>query len=83
MKIGIADRAGIEELCSRTLPMKLAVISDVHSNIFGRRLALNDAQERNVDKYIFTGDLINEFPFGNKVINLIKDLQNDTFSTKK
>lgn len=27
MKIGIADRAGIEELCSRTLSKKLAVIS--------------------------------------------------------
>ena len=30
--------------------MKLAVISDVHSNIFGLRLALNDAKEKNVDK---------------------------------
>ena len=36
---------------------------------------LKDAKESGVTKYIFTGDLINEFPFGNKVINQIKELQ--------
>lgn len=57
--------------------VKVAVISDIHGNYIALEKVLKDAKNNNVDKYIFTGDLINEFPFGNKVINLIKDLQKD------
>ena len=57
--------------------VKVAVISDIHGNYIALEEVLKDAKNNNVDKYIFTGDLINEFPFGNKVINLIKDLQKD------
>ena len=57
--------------------VKVAVISDIHGNYIALEEVLKDAKEQGVEKYIFTGDLINEFPFGNKVINLIKDLQKD------
>ena len=52
--------------------MKLAVISDVHSNIFGLRLALNDAKEKNVDKYIFLGDYITDGYVTNEILDLVK-----------
>ena len=57
--------------------VKIAVISDIHGNYIALEEVLKDAKAQGAEKYIFTGDLINEFPFGNKVINLIKDLQKD------
>ena len=48
--------------------MKYMVISDIHGNYIALEELLKDAKESGVTKYIFTGDLINEFPFGNKVI---------------
>ena len=57
--------------------VKVAVISDIHGNYIALEEVLKDAKAQGAEKYIFTGDLINEFPFGNKVINLIKDLQKD------
>ena len=57
--------------------VKVAVISDIHGNYVALEEVIKDAKMQGAEKYIFTGDLINEFPFGNKVINLIKDLQKD------
>lgn len=57
--------------------VKVAVISDIHGNYVALEEVLKDAKTNNVDKYIFSGDLINEFPFGNKVINLIKELEKE------
>ena len=55
--------------------MEIAVLADIHGNYVALEEVLNDAIEKGAEKYIFTGDLINEFPFGNKVINLIKELK--------
>lgn len=57
--------------------VKVAVISDIHGNYIALEEILKDAKKSGATKYIFTGDLINEFPFGNKVINQIKELQKD------
>lgn len=56
---------------------KVAVISDIHGNYIALEEVIKDAKKNKVSKYVFTGDLINEFPFGNKVINQIRDLEND------
>ena len=53
--------------------MKLAVMSDVHSNIFGLRLALEDAKKMNVDKFVFLGDYITDGFISNEIIDLIKE----------
>ncbi len=57
--------------------VKVAVISDIHGNYIALEEILKDAKAQGTEKFIFTGDLINEFPFGNNVINAIKDLQKD------
>lgn len=57
--------------------IKVAVISDIHGNYVALEEVLKDAKSQGVEKYIFTGDLINEFPFGNRVIDLIKGLEKD------
>ena len=57
--------------------VKVAVISDIHGNYVALEEVIKDAKAQGAEKYIFTGDLINEFPFGNKVINIIKNLQKE------
>lgn len=53
--------------------MKLAVISDIHSNITALDAVLSDIERQNVDKVICTGDLVGYAPFPNEVIELIRE----------
>lgn len=55
--------------------MKIAVISDIHSNIAALRAVLKEIEERQVDAVICSGDLVGYAPFPNEVIDLIKENQ--------
>ena len=52
--------------------MKIAVLSDIHSNIYGLRLALEDSKKHNVDKYVFLGDYITDGYISNEILDLVK-----------
>lgn len=52
--------------------MKIAVISDIHGNIYALMKALEDIDEQKVDKIICLGDLVGYGPHPNEVIALIK-----------
>ncbi len=54
--------------------MRIAVISDVHGNIFALESVLEDIKGRNVDEIVCTGDLVGYGPFPNKIIAKIKEL---------
>lgn len=56
------------------IKIKVAVISDIHGNIVALNQILKDCKENNVDEYVFTGDLMNDLPFGNEVLDIVKDL---------
>lgn len=56
------------------IDIKLAVISDIHGNIVALNEIIKDANEKNIDKFIISGDLVNELPFGNDVINRLKEI---------
>lgn len=51
--------------------MKLGLISDIHGNIEGLRLALNALGE--IDELICAGDAVYQFRFSNDVIGLLRD----------
>jgi len=53
--------------------MRIAVISDVHGNIFALESVLEDIKGRNVDEIVCTGDLVGYGPFPNEVIARIKE----------
>lgn len=53
--------------------MKIAVISDIHSNHYALTEVLNDIKNRHIDTIICTGDLVGYMPFPNEVIDLIRD----------
>lgn len=52
--------------------MNIAVISDIHGNIFALEAVLEDTKNRNVDTIICLGDLVGYGPFPNEVIELIR-----------
>ena len=52
--------------------MKIAIISDIHGNLYALLKALEDINEQNIDKIICLGDLTGYGPHPNEVIALIK-----------
>lgn len=54
--------------------MKIAVLSDIHSNILALEEVLKDAKSQNVDKYIVLGDIITDLPFTDEVIDKVRGL---------
>ncbi|MEJ8554190.1 metallophosphoesterase family protein [Tepidibacter sp. Z1-5] len=52
--------------------MKIAVIADVHSNIYALDAVVNDIKEKNLDLTVCVGDLVGYATFPNEVINLIR-----------
>ena len=58
--------------------MKYAIFSDIHGNIHALRAALSDAKSQGAEKYIFLGDYVHGFPWGNDVTNAIRGLEATT-----
>lgn len=54
--------------------IKIAIISDIHGNIVALNEIIKDAESRKVDKFVASGDLVNELPFGNEVIDRLKEI---------
>ena len=55
--------------------MKYAIFSDIHGNIYGLQSALADAKACNVDKFLFLGDYASNFPWGNEVADVLRNLE--------
>ncbi|MBR3614375.1 MAG: metallophosphoesterase family protein [Clostridia bacterium] len=53
--------------------IKVAIISDIHGNSIALEEVLKDAKLNGVDEYIFSGDLVNDLPFGNKTLEIVKN----------
>ncbi|ADL13525.1 metallophosphoesterase family protein [Acetohalobium arabaticum] len=58
--------------------MRLAVITDIHSNIYALEQVLNDIKTRNVDQIVCAGDLVGYTPFPNEVISKVKQEKIET-----
>ena len=52
--------------------MKIAVISDIHSNLYALMNVLNDIDDERVDSIICLGDLVGYGPHPNEVVSLIQ-----------
>lgn len=52
--------------------MRLAVIGDIHSNIYALESVIEDINTSNVDFILCTGDLVGYAPFPNEVIDLVR-----------
>lgn len=52
--------------------MKIAVISDIHSNVYALNEVLGDIEKRNVDMIVCTGDVVGYATRANESIELLK-----------
>ena len=52
--------------------MKIAIISDVHSNIISLKLALDDLKKEKCEQIFFLGDYLTDGPKENEIINMIQ-----------
>ncbi|MGE5631063.1 MAG: metallophosphoesterase family protein [Caulobacteraceae bacterium] len=52
--------------------MRIAVIADIHGNIYALQETIRDIEKRNVDVTICAGDLVGYCPFPNEVIELVR-----------
>jgi putative phosphoesterase len=55
--------------------MRLAIISDVHSNIYALERVLEDIENRDVDQVFCAGDLVGYAPFPNEVVKNIREAE--------
>lgn len=53
--------------------MKIAIIADIHANIYALESVLQDIEAQKVDQTICVGDLVGYATFPNEVINLIRE----------
>ena len=53
--------------------MKIAVISDIHSNIYALDKVLEDIKSKNIDNIVCTGDLVGYGTRPNEVINRLRE----------
>lgn len=58
--------------------MRLAVISDIHSNLYAFNLALANLKEENIDKICFLGDYITDGENENEILHMIKKVADYT-----
>lgn len=56
------------------MKIKVAVLTDIHGNSVALEAALKDAKKYNIDEFIICGDLVNDFPCSNEVIDTLKNL---------
>lgn len=54
--------------------MQIAIFSDVHGNLPALEVVLNDIEERGIHQKFCLGDLVDFAPWGNEVIEKIKNL---------
>ena len=65
------------------IKIKIAIISDIHGNSVALKEVLKDAEQNNVDEYVFLGDLVNDFPMGNETLELVKSKSNNVLRGNK
>ena len=63
--------------------IKVAIISDIHGNSVALKEVLKDAKLNNVDEYIFSGDLVNDLPFGNETLEIVKSTSDKVLKGNK
>ena len=52
--------------------MKIAVLSDIHSNKYALTSTMHFLESKKIDKYIFLGDLFGYYPWAMETYNIIK-----------
>lgn len=63
--------------------IKVAILSDIHGNSVALREVIKDARQNNVNEFLVLGDLVNDLPFGNETLGIIKGLTDKVLKGNK
>ncbi len=61
--------------------MKIAVLSDIHGNYLALQECLKHAKSQKVDRFLFLGDYLGEFPYPQNTMKILYDLQQNESCT--
>lgn len=56
---------------------KIAVLNDIHGNLFLLNKALNYLKDKNISKFLICGDFLTDGPDDNKIIDILKSLDSE------
>lgn len=56
--------------------MRVAVLSDIHSNLIALKLALDSLENESIDSICFLGDYITDGENENEILNIVKNISN-------
>ena len=65
------------------IKIKIAIISDIHANSVALKEILKDAQKCGAEEYLFLGDQVNDLPFGNETLEIVKKISNKVLKGNK
>lgn len=65
------------------IKIKLAIISDIHANSVALEEIIKDAKKNNVDEFVFLGDQVNDLPFGNETLQIVRNLSDKVLKGNK
>ena len=58
--------------------MRIAILSDIHSNKYALKNTLDFLNNQNIDKYIFLGDYFGYYPWANDTYNLLMTIEDSS-----
>lgn len=53
---------------------KVAILNDIHGNLYLLNKALSYLRDKNISKYLICGDFLTDGPDDNKIIDILKTL---------
>ena len=56
---------------------KIAVLNDIHGNLFLLNKALDYLKDKNISKFLICGDFLTDGPDDNKIIDTLKSLDSE------
>lgn len=65
------------------IKIKVAIISDIHANSVALEEIVKDAKKNNVDEFIFLGDQVNDLPFGNETLKIVRNISDKVLKGNK
>lgn len=63
--------------------IKVAILSDIHGNCVALNEVIKDARNNKVDEFLILGDVVNDLPFGNETLEIVKGLTNKVIKGNK
>ena len=63
--------------------IKIAIISDIHANSVALEEIIKDAKKSGAEEFLFLGDQVNDLPFGNETLEIVKKISDKVLKGNK